>query len=230
MSKKQYSGKMVKRFSKPVIFAHWLNAAAFLVLYLSALPLYTEWFDWMFPIFGGAAGARLVHRIGAVFFVIPTVFILLADPKSFFHWMKQITTWRKNDFLFFTKFVKEFFTGHAKDMPKQDFYNAGEKINSLLQILCAVLLIGSGVVIWFPDNFGSGLVQTMYPIHSFSAALAVAVVIGHVYLSVGHPNSRISMKGMTKGDVPIEYAKEHHENWYDELMEEEKKKQSEKGA
>ncbi|MEQ6388527.1 cytochrome b/b6 domain-containing protein [Bacillaceae bacterium S4-13-58] len=230
MSKKQYSGKTVKRFSKPVIFAHWLNAAAFIVLYLSALPLYTEWFDWMFLIFGGAEGARLVHRVAAVFFVLPTVFILLADPKSFFHWIKQCFTWSKNDFGFMTRFIKEFFTGNVKNMPKQDFYNGGEKFNSLLQILCAILLIGSGIVIWFPQYFGSGLIQTMYPIHSFSAALAVAVVVGHVYLSIGHPNSKISMRGMTKGDVPIEYAKEHHENWYDELMEEEKKKNSEKGA
>jgi len=216
------SPKMVKRFSKPIIFVHWLNAAAFFVLYLSALPMYTEYFDWLYAVFGGPAGARLVHRIAAVFFVLPVVIILFADPKSFFHWIKQTVTWRKHDFEFFKEFPKEFFGFHAK-VPKQDFYNAGEKVNSILTILTAAMLIISGFVMWFPQYFPRGVVMWAYPIHNIGLGLSAAVVIGHVYLSIGHPASKASFRGITKGDVPEEYAKAHHGRWYDELKEAEKK-------
>lgn len=210
--------KMVKRFSKWVIVAHWTNAFAFFALYITALPLYTDFFSWMYPIFGGPENLRLFHRIFAVLFILPPLVMMLVDPKSFFHWIKQTLTWRKNDLAFFTKFPKEFFGGHVKDMPKQDFYNAGEKLNSILTIFSAILLIGSGVVMWFASSFPIGLVLWAYPIHNIAFGLSIAVVVGHIFLSVGHPNSKVSMQGMTKGDVPVKYAKEHHEAWYDELV------------
>ncbi len=224
MNKKE--PKMVKRFSKHVIFAHWLNALAFFVLYLTGLPLYTEFFDWLYVVFGSPAGARLVHRVAAVFFILPVVYILFADPKSFIHWMKQIFSWKKHDFQFFLHFPKEFFGGHAK-IPKQDFYNAGEKLNSLLTILTAVMLIGSGLVMWFPQYFPQGLVMWAYPLHNIGLGLSTAVVVGHIYLSVGHPGSRASFRGMTKGDIPEEYARNHHGRWYDKLKEQEKEQEQE---
>ena len=77
---------------------------------------------------------------------------------------------------------------------------------------------------WFPQYFSAGLIDWAYPIHNIALGLAIAVVIGHIYLSVGHPNSRASLRGMTKGDVSEDYAKAHHGRWYDEVMEEEKNK------
>lgn len=229
MSKISSDGKKVRRFSKPIIIAHWTNAFAFFMLYLTGLPLYTEFFDWLYVVFGGPAGARLVHRIAGVTFVIPVLFVLLTDPKGFFHWIKQMFTWKKHDFQFFLEFPKEFFGKHA-NVPKQDFYNAGEKINSLLTILTAIMLIGSGFIMWFPKFFPSTMVMWAYPIHNLGFGLSAAVVVGHIYLSVGHPNSRPSMEGITKGNVDIEYAKEHHGRWYDELMEEDKQEKMKKDA
>lgn len=225
----------VKRFSKWVIVAHWMNALAFFALYITALPLYTDFFNWMYGVFGGPENLRLLHRIFAVMFVLPPLLVLIFDPKSLFHWIKQTLTWRKEDILFFTKFPKEFFGGHVKDMPKQDFFNAGEKLNSFLTIVCAAMLIGSGVVMWMPEWFSTGLIQWAYLFHNIGFALSAAVVVGHIFLSIGHPNSKVSMQGMTKGDVPVKYAKEHHGKWYDELVakgevKEEKPKKKGKGA
>lgn len=214
------SNKQVKRFSKPVILAHWLNAFTFMVLYFTGLPLYSEWFDWVYVLFGGPENLRFVHHYGGLVFILPTIFILLVDAKSFTHWMKQIFSWKAHDFAFFKGFVKEFFTGHA-DIPKQDFYNAGEKINSLLQIFTATLLIISGLIMWFADTLlvwglPKALILMSYPMHSIAFGLSVAVVVGHVYLSIGHPNSRPSFQGILKGYISEDYAKAHHGKWYDE--------------
>ena len=63
MSKPQKSTVKEKRFSKAFVWAHAVNAISFFALYITALPMYTEVFDWLYPVLGGPEGARLLHRI-----------------------------------------------------------------------------------------------------------------------------------------------------------------------
>ncbi|MBS4190025.1 cytochrome b/b6 domain-containing protein [Bacillus sp. FJAT-49705] len=209
--------KTIKRFNKGFIIAHWVNAGAFFTLYISALPMYTEFFDWLYPVFGGPAGARLIHRIAAVAFMLPLFIMIIFDFKGFKNWMKNIFSWKKHDLMFFPQFLREFFGLKAK-VPKQDFFNAGEKVNSWLMIVTTLMLISSGLVMWFPAFFPSVVVWWAYPIHNIGLGLAVAVAVGHIYMSL--VTARPSMRGITKGDVTEEYAKDHHGRWYDELQEE----------
>ena len=208
--------KTIFRFSKYIRIAHWTNATAVFMLFITALPLYTDTFKWVGSIFGGTSNAIVVHKIFAVIFLLPTLFILFTDPKGFINWTKQIISWKSYDFQFFTEFPKEFFGLKAK-VPKQGFFNAGQKVNSMLTILAAVLMVTSGFLMWFPELFSKELVRWAYPVHDGAAALMIAVAIGHIYLSVGHPDSRPSLKGMTRGHVDASYAKAHHGRWYDEV-------------
>ncbi|HAQ06683.1 MAG TPA: formate dehydrogenase [Bacillus bacterium] len=215
MSKQKNSDVQVKRFSKGFILAHAVNAISFFVLYITALPMYTEWFDWLYPILGGPEGARQLHRIFAVVFITPTFIWLIMDPKGFMRWGKELVTWKKRDIQFFTEFVKELFGFKFKHI-KQSYFNAGEKINSLIQIFTAILILGSGFPMWFPDLFPSAVVQWSYVMHNVGFGLAIAVVIGHIYLSVIHKNSRPGYTGVITGKVPAWWAKEHYEEWYEE--------------
>ncbi|GAX89627.1 formate dehydrogenase subunit gamma [Effusibacillus lacus] len=208
--------QMVRRFTRTFIVTHWLYASSFLALLVTGLPMYTEFFDWLYPVLGGPATARQLHRIFAVVFVVPFLILLVFDRASLKNWLKQILSWKKHDFQFFAAFPKEFFGFHT-DMPKQDFFNAGEKLNSILQMFSFLLLILSGVFMWFPKYFPKWLQVWSYPIHDIGFGLAIAVVVGHIYLSIGHPSSRVSIKGMTKGYVPMKYVEEHHGRWADEL-------------
>lgn len=213
--------KTVKRFNLGFRISHWVNAAAFFVLYISALPMYTEFFDWLYPVFGGPAGARLVHRIAAVAFMLPLPIMIIFDWKGFSNWAKNIFSWKKHDLQFFPQFIKEFFGMKAK-VPKQDFFNAGEKINSWLMIITTIMLICSGLIMWFPQYFAYGIILWAYPIHNIGLGLAAAVAIGHIYMSL--VTAKPSMRGILKGDVSEEYAKDHHGRWYDELQAAEPKK------
>lgn len=214
--------EMIKRFSIHFRIAHWTIAFSFLMLYITGLPMYTEFFDWLYPVFGGPAGARVVHRIMAVVFISVPIYLLIFDSKSLFHWLKQCFTWHSRDIKMILAFPKDFFTGHA-EVPKQDFFNGGEKINSLIQMVCWAMLVGSGIVMWFPEKFPQGVINLAYPIHNIAIGLAVAVVVGHIYLSIGHPNTRPSLRGMIKGEVTADYANVHHGRWYDEVTHEQKK-------
>lgn len=217
MSNQQKPTKYVKRFSKGFIWAHAINAISFFVLYITALPMYTEFFDWLYPVLGGPEGARLLHRIFAVIFITPSLIWMIFDFQGFKHWLHQLITWKKRDIQFFTQFIKEFFGFKAK-MPKQGFFNAGEKINSMIQIITALLIMGSGFPMWFPDIFPTAVVQWAYLAHNIGFGLAIAVIVGHIYLSTLHPGSQPAFRGVIKGDVDVEFVKSHYRDWYDELV------------
>lgn len=227
----------VKRFSKGFIIAHAVNGISFFALYLTALPMYTEWFDWLYIVFGGPENARLLHRVFAVTFILPTFIWLIMDYKGFFFWLKELVTWKKRDIQFFTEFAKELFGFNFKHV-KQTFFNAGEKVNSILQIVCAIMIISSGITMWFPDLFPQAVVQWGYFFHNVGFGLAFAVVLGHIYLSVIHKNSRPGFKGVVDGEVPAWWAKEHYTEWYEDEVKKgnfpdidiEKEKKKSKGA
>jgi formate dehydrogenase subunit gamma len=209
------SGVKVRRFSKGFVVAHGVNAISFLALYITALPMYAHSFSWLFPVLGGPANARLLHRIFACIFVTPTIIYLIMDPKGLALWMKELITWKKRDVQFFTEFVKDLFGFKFKHV-RQTFYNAGEKVNSMLQILCALMIICSGITMWFSQYMPRAVVQWGYLFHDIGFGLAIAVVVGHVYLSVVHKNSRPGYTGVITGEVPAWWAREHHTDWYDE--------------
>ncbi|MDP4084191.1 MAG: cytochrome b/b6 domain-containing protein [Bacillota bacterium] len=205
----------VRRFSKAFVLAHAVNAISFLALYITALPMYTDFFNWLYPVLGGPAQARLLHRIFACIFVTPTIIYLIFDAKGFFYWMKELITWKKRDLQFFSEFVKDLFGLKFKHV-KQTFFNAGEKVNSILQIICAILIICSGITMWFSQYFPRAVVQWGYFFHNVGFALAIAVVVGHIYLSVIHKNSRPGYSGVVTGKVPAWWAKDHYTEWYED--------------
>lgn len=211
--------KYVKRFSKFIIVAHWTNAICFFMLLFTGLPLYLGTsFNFIANIFGGPENAQIIHRVFAIIFLIPTPFMILMDGNGFRQWTSTVTKWGKRDIQYFAAFPLEMI-GKANNMPKQDFFNGGQKLNSLLTICGATIMVCSGMIMWFKEYFPTALVQWMYPLHDTGMAVMVAVIIGHIYLSVGHPASRPAFMGMTKGVVPESYAKAHHGKWYDELKE-----------
>ena len=208
--------KYVRRFSKTFIFCHWLNALSFCMLYLSGLPLYTEWFNFLYVVFGSQEVLQILHRVFAVMFISVPIIQLIFDPQSMKDWAKQILNTRLRDFKFFLYFPLELIGLHPKGMPKQGFYNVGEKVNSVVQITAWFMLVVSGIFMWFADAFPREIVVWMYPIHGIAFGLAFAAFIGHLYLSaIDNPDS---LRGMTKGSVHVRYAKGHHEAWYDELI------------
>ena len=60
-----------------------------------------------------------------------------------------------------------------------------------------------------------GMLQQMHVIHAVSSILWIAVFFGHVY--IGTVGSQGSLDAMTKGHVSVEWAKQHHDLWYDKV-------------
>lgn len=202
----------ILRFGKVAIFAHWAHTVTFFVLALTGMIIYINSFGVLAPIFGGMQGVRIVHRVMAVGFIIFPILSLFANFKGFKEWMKDVTTWGKNEVGFLSAFPRELFGLHV-EFPPQTQFNAGEKINSLLQVFGCSMLALSGIVIWFKEYFPTGLVQWALPLHDIFFILCFCAALGHAYMACVLPASRHGINGMISGYVKEEWARHHYPLW-----------------
>ena len=215
MNKMLIDKKYVPRHEKTFAMCHWLNAFAFFMLFLTALPLYSDTFSFMYKIFGDKT-LMYAHRVfGVMFIMTPIVGFILAR-KGYIIMLREIFSFGKKDMEFMQKFPLELM-GKDPEMPPQGFYNGGEKMNIALQLALSVVLVASGLTLWLGDSFLPATI-TAYaiPVHSIAGAVCFAAALGHIYLAAGvNPDS---LHGMTDGTIKASYAAHHHGAWVDELV------------
>ncbi|HWQ42923.1 MAG TPA: cytochrome b/b6 domain-containing protein [Desulfosporosinus sp.] len=215
-------GDKVLRFSRGERQSHWVHAISFFLLLFTGLGVLSTFFQPAMIVFGGIQVARVIHRASAVVFVVVVgLLFFIGDSKHHWNWIKSSFHFTKADFQHISAFPKEFFGGHGI-YPAQDKYNGGEKINSLITILGTVFITLSGVVMWFASSFPPALVRWAYPVHDLSVFMMTASVIGHMYLGLLHPDSRVAMSGMLNGYVSTKFARAHHGKWFARLEQEQK--------
>ena len=207
--------KYVPRHEKTFAMCHWLNAFAFFMLFLTALPLYSDTFSFMYKIFGDKT-LMYAHRVFGVMFIVTPIVGFIIARKGYIIMLREIFSFGKKDMEFMQKFPLELM-GKDPEMPPQGFYNGGAKMNIALQLALSVVLVASGLTLWLGDSFLPATI-TAYaiPVHSIAGAVCFAAALGHIYLAAGvNPDS---LHGMTDGTIKASYAAHHHGAWVDELV------------
>jgi formate dehydrogenase subunit gamma len=204
------SKMMIKRFQPADRYAHWTMAIVWVALAITGLII-TFGKTLLLPILGHtlyswlATAAKNVHNFAGPFLIIGVTWMFIRYLRH--NWFN------KQDFIWLTKMVGNL-TGHEYPSGK---FNGGEKLVFwfVLVILSSVLIV-TGLVLNFP-NFGQSraTMQTMNLIHMVAAYIAIAMACVHIYLGT------IGMKGayraMREGYVTAEWAKHHHELWYNDV-------------
>jgi formate dehydrogenase subunit gamma len=204
------SKMMIQRFRPTDRYAHWTMAIVWVALAITGLIL-TFGKVLLLPIIGHtlyswlAVAAKNVHNFVGPILIVGVVWMFIRYlPYNWFN---------KQDFVWLTKIVGNL-TGHEYPSGK---FNGGEKmVFWFLLVLLTPLLIVSGLVLNFP-NFGQSraTMQTFNVIHMVLAYIAIAMACVHIYLGT------IGMKGayraMRNGYVTAEWAKHHHELWYNDV-------------
>jgi formate dehydrogenase subunit gamma len=204
------SGRPLERFNRWQRWVHWSTAISFLVLALTGLVILfgknvlLPWmghdvFSWVAMVF------KVIHNfVGPLFIVCSIVMFITFVRKNFF---------RRWDWLWI-KHAGGVFS--HKEIPA-GYFNAGEK----LWFWGGVVLLGlvmsvSGLLLDFV-NFGQTryLLQIASYLHLVGATLYIVGAMGHIYLgTIGTPGAYHAMR---VGTVDANWAKVHHELWYDEV-------------
>jgi cytochrome b subunit of formate dehydrogenase len=220
------AAKSVVRFDIHQRAQHWLMLSGVILLGITGWPLrgagdaeaaaYSASF---MKLFGGAEGAALWHRVGAVLIILSAVYHLfyltfLASkkrlPLSMLPLPKDALDMRDNIL---------FMLGLKKERPKFDRYMYLEKFDYWAVFWGIVMMVGTGFIFWFPAFFAawapSWLITAALIIHGEEATLAILFLfVVHFYnvhlkpsifpMNWAWLNGRISVE-MLKHEHPLEY-------------------------
>lgn len=204
------SGKRVKRFSLTQRTVHWVVTILFFILGITGIVLLLGR-KLLIPVLGHdafsvvASVSKTLHDYCGPVFGVALVFMLVTFIKGNFYNRKDITWFAKGGG-FFGKH------GHAPS----GFYNAGEKTWFWLLMVGGTAIVGSGMVLNFP-NFEQtrGTMQLAHIIHLIAAVIVFAVAMGHTYMATFMVDG--ALETMTTGYCDANWAKEHHDEWYEEV-------------
>jgi formate dehydrogenase subunit gamma len=92
-------------------------------------------------------------------------------------------------------------------------FNPGQKVNAILNAAITLLFVASGLLLWLGERNTRFRLQNTVTLHDVLMYGALALLVGHLYLSVIHPATRHALRGMTRGTVSEEWARRHHPRW-----------------
>jgi formate dehydrogenase subunit gamma len=192
----------VLRYSLFERILHWLVALTFIYLLLSGFALGYPRMAWLYDVLGGGQTVRFLHPIIGVAFSAGVVLMFVV-------WLRDMAfdesdrAWARD----MRNYVRE---GHSRvDVGR---FNAGQKGYFWFSVLTGVLLLLTGVPLWFPGLMSGGWDQAARLLHHALFLLTVGGFIIHVYMStVMLPGT---MPAMTGGRVTRAWAAWHHPSWF----------------
>jgi len=227
-----WAGRTITRFAGYERLGHWLLAVSFVILALTGLNiLYGRYV--LLPVLGpDVFGAithwgKLAHNYISFAFMVGLAYVFLI-------WVANNIP-NRYDVIWLLK-GGGMFSKHSH--PPARKFNAGQKILFWLVILGGVSISLSGIALLFPfqthlfattfevlNIFGAGLPTDLTALqemqlaqlwHAIIGLVLVVAIIGHIYIGT------IGMEGafdaMGSGEVDLNWAKEHHGLWVDEVM------------
>lgn len=207
------TGRKIERFTYFERAAHWVNAAAFVILAISGLIMAFGKF-FLLPIMGSALFGwmtwllKTAHNFVGPLFAVSLVVVFLTFIRDNLPTRDDMVWLRKGGGLF-----------NGQHVPTGRF-NAGEKLVFWGGVLfLGFIVIGSGLVL---DRVIPGLVytrgtmQVAHMVHAVATILMMCMFLGHIYL--GTLGMKGAYKAMKTGYVDEAWAREHHELWYNDIQ------------
>lgn len=185
---------------------HWVNAATYVFCLLTGLAFYSPYLYWLSYVGGGPASARFLHPWVGLFFFVAVLWMhalwrlqMVAAPED--------RAWEAG--------IKNYIENRDELVPPQGRFNAGQKMFYWVMYYGAIILVITGVIMWFPELIAGRahwLLTFIIPIHAAAALVTIGAFIIHVYMGV--LLVRGGMRGILFGSVSEEWAAHHHRLWY----------------
>lgn len=181
---------------------HWEVAITFIALMLSGMALAYPRLAWLSGLFGGGQTMRAAHPWIGVAFTVGLVVMLAI-------WLKPMLL-DAADREWFRKLRAYARTGHTG--VDTDRWNGGQKGYFWAALVFGIVLLVTGIPLWFPSIAGTGVREWSRLIHHAAYLVMVGGFIIHVLLSVFlFPGT---LQAMTTGRVTRAWAAWHHPRWF----------------
>jgi formate dehydrogenase subunit gamma len=183
---------------------HWVVAITFVALMLSGFALAYPRLAWLSGLFGGGQTMRAAHPWIGVAFTVGVVAMLVIWARGM--WLDA------SDWAWFRRLRDYARAGHIRFDTGR--WNGGQKGYFWASLALGIVLLLTGIPLWFPSVAGDGIREWSRLIHHAAFLLMVGGLIIHVLLSAFlFPGT---LEGMTSGRVTRAWAAWHHPRWFRE--------------
>ena len=198
---------MIERYTFHERICHWLTGLTYCYCLATGLAFYTPYLFWLALALGGGPTSRFWHPLTGLVFFGGAI------------WMHGI--WRADmtitgaDREWLNK-SGDYATNHDDAVPPQGRFNAGQKIFYWAMFYGALLLVLSGLVLWFPEYVPVGFRWVRgiaILLHESAALITIGAFIIHVYMGVFMVPG--SVRAIVNGSVTEDWARAHHRLWFD---------------
>ena len=189
---------------------HWVAAGSYIYAMATGLAFWTPALYWIVAITGGGPLSRFLHPWGGLIFTAAVcyMFVLWSSQMHFTDVDRQ--WWRS---------LHYYITNQDEKMPPAGRYNAGQKLLFWSFFYGALVLLLSGLVLWFTDYIPWSLRWLRYIavlLHPIAALMTIGNFMIHVYMGVFA--ERGAFGSVIRGDVSLAFAKRYHPGWYAEIV------------
>ncbi|MEP9318475.1 formate dehydrogenase subunit gamma [Pseudomonas sp. LABIM340] len=196
--------KDIQRYNANERSNHWMVAILFFLAGLSGLALFHPAMFWLTNLFGGGPWTRILHPfLGVAMFLFFLGLVIrfahhnLVEKRDV-QWLKQ---WQ------------DVVTNREENLPEVGRYNAGQKLLFWTLLLCMLVLLVTGFVMWrayFSHLFGIDIIRIASLLHALAAFVLICSILVHIYAGIWVKGS---MGAMLYGWVSRGWARKHHAAW-----------------
>jgi formate dehydrogenase subunit gamma len=166
-------------------------------------------FNFIGDLMGGLKSLKYVHNFTGLFFILALVFTIRM-------WWREAGIFSMPEDLEWMLCAGGYLW-HVDKPPKVGKYNPGQKMFFLTVAFFGVIMVITGLVMWFPFSFPVALVRWMYPLHALGFVVIFAFFFVHLYLgTIGSPGS---LPAMLHGWVTRAWLVKQHAKWLEEMEE-----------
>jgi formate dehydrogenase subunit gamma len=189
----------VPRFSRMERLLHWVNALGFFFLLATGLILYLPRLSMLVS---RRQTIQAFHFWAGVGWLAALAAVVVLGGRRLLATARELEQFDRDD-LRWLRGIKA----------PQGRFNAGQKINAVLTAAFTVLFGVSGLLLWFGEQDTRLRFASTVILHDGLMYVSLALLVGHLYLALIHPATRHALRGMTLGDVRVEWAARHHAKW-----------------
>lgn len=189
---------------------HWIGALSYIYLLMTGLAFWSPYLYWMAAVVGGGPAARFGHPWFGLIFTA-SLFWTFKE----WHGAMQITAVDRA----WGKAIPDYIQNEDEKLPPVGRFNYGQKLFFWGIFYGVILLLLSGVVLWFTETLPWSLRFVRYAailVHASVALITIGLFLIHVYMSVILEEG--SFGSMTHGYVTRAWAWTFHRTWYYDVI------------
>jgi formate dehydrogenase subunit gamma len=185
---------------------HWLGAFSYIYLLTTGLAFWSPYLYWLAAVVGGGPAARFCHPWFGVLFTF-SLFVTFVQWRGDMQVTEADRAWGKA--------IPDYIQNEDDKLPPVGRFNYGQKLFFWGIFYAVILLLLSGVVLWYTEMLPWSLRFVRYGailIHASVALVTIGLFLIHVYMSAVLEEG--SFGSMITGYVTRAWAWTFHRTWY----------------